>query len=59
MKQLSKDAESDEVQAIESIKKLLRAGVELGVAEATRRLAVLAPGSESSTKKAAITAAFG
>ncbi len=48
-----------ELQAVESIKKLLKAGVELGVAEATRRLAVLAPGHDTKAGKAGIAAVLG
>lgn len=50
---------NDELQAVESIKKLLKAGVELGVAEATRRLAVLVPGHDTKPGKAGIGALLG
>lgn len=56
---MSDEDANDELQAVESIKKLLKAGVELGVAEATRRLAVLAPGHDSKPGKAGIGALLG
>lgn len=59
MNRLAETRSNEELQAIESIKKLLRAGVELGVAEATRRLAALAPGQSTKPGKAGVGALLG
>lgn len=59
MKRVAKKQDREETEAIESIKRLLRAGAELGVAEAVRRIAQLAPARSPGAKKAEIGALLG
>jgi hypothetical protein len=59
VKRVADEAGKEELLAVESIKKLLKAGMELGVAEATRRLTAMSPGMETKPGKAGITALLG